>query len=234
MSNGKDAYYFSHDANARNDEKILMLRAEHGWQGYGLYWALVEMMFESNETCLHHSRIRGIAVSYNIDITVLESVISTALSEGLFVSDGDKFWSESLRRRKKAFYELRKKRSEAGKKGMEARWGTPETPTPDNGVITKNNKGKESKGKGKESTKDKTPKLDYAEYVKMTEEEHQKLIDSYGEKAAKRMIEILDNYKGAKGKTYKDDYRAILNWVVGRHKEEQAKRTNTGREVVHS
>ena len=61
----KDVYYFSHDNNARNDEKILMLRAEHGWEGYGIYWALLEMMFESSECSLSHSKIKGIAYSYN-------------------------------------------------------------------------------------------------------------------------------------------------------------------------
>ena len=34
------------------------------------------------------------------------------------------------------------------------------------------------------------------------------------------MIEILDNYKGAKGKRYKSDYRAILTWVVDRYNED--------------
>ena len=34
------------------------------------------------------------------------------------------------------------------------------------------------------------------------------------------MIEILDNYKGSKGKKYRSDYRAILNWVVNRYNEE--------------
>ena len=142
-----NTYYFSHDANARNDEKILMLRAEHGWEGYGLYWLLVEMMFENKETCLKHSRIRGIAHGYNIDITVLESVINTAITEGLFVSNGEEFWSESLRRRKEAFEELREKRSRAGKKGMRKRWNKAEEQQSYNGVITKDNKGKESKVK---------------------------------------------------------------------------------------
>ena len=100
----KEAYYFSHDANARNDEKVLMLRAEHGMEGYGIYWALLEMMFESTDTTLSHDKLRGLSVSYNVDITLLESVINTCISERLFVSDGDKFWSESLLRRKGKFY----------------------------------------------------------------------------------------------------------------------------------
>lgn len=135
-----------------------MLRAEHGMEGYGIYWGLLEMMFESSDSALSHSKTKGIAVSYNIDITVLESVINTAITEGLFVSDDDKFWSDSLIRRKGKFQELKRKRSEAGKKGMAKRWENRKKDnsviTNDNNVIsnegadiTKNNKGKESKGK---------------------------------------------------------------------------------------
>ena len=56
--------------------------------------------------------------------------------------------------------------------------------------------------------------IKYAEYVKMKEIEYNKLIEKYGEDITKEMIEVLDNYKGSKGKTYKSDYRAILSWVV--------------------
>ena len=58
----------------------------------------------------------------------------------------------------------------------------------------------------------------------MTEEEHGKLIAQYGEEKTNRAIEILDNYKGSKGKTYKNDYRAILSWVMDRVNEELSKR----------
>ena len=148
----KETYYFSHDGNARNDEKILMLRSEFGWEGYGIYWALIEMMFESTGTCLSHTKIKGIAVSYNIDITLLQGVINTGITEELFVSDGEQFWSESLRRRKGKFQEIRTQKSEAGKKGMAKRWALGNTDiTPlkqcNNTDITKDNKGKEIKPK---------------------------------------------------------------------------------------
>jgi hypothetical protein len=167
----KEAYYFSHDANARQDEKILMLRAEYSWEGYGIYWALVEMMFESSDSALHHNKTKGIAVSYNIDITVLESVINTCITENLFVSDGVKFWSESLVKRKSKYHEIKKKKSDAGKKGMEKRWANKDSDngviTDDNSVITKDNKGKESKeNKSKENKSKETnnsPKQVYDE-----------------------------------------------------------------------
>lgn len=55
-----------------------------------------------------------------------------------------------------------------------------------------------------------------ADFVHLTEKEYQKLCEEYGERAAKQMIVELDLYKGSKGKAYKDDYRAILSWVVDR------------------
>lgn len=64
-------------------------------------------------------------------------------------------------------------------------------------------------------TEEKKPKkIKYAESVSMLPEEHQKLVDTYGEVFTLKLIEELDNYKVANGKTYKNDYRAILNWVV--------------------
>lgn len=65
------------------------------------------------------------------------------------------------------------------------------------------------------NTRTKMPdKIKYAEYVTMTNDEHDKLIATYGEITTAKMIETLDNYKGANGKKYASDYRAILNWVV--------------------
>ena len=55
-----------------------------------------------------------------------------------------------------------------------------------------------------------------AEFVHLTEAEYQKLCTEYGKQAADLMVKELDLYKGSMGKAYKDDYRAILSWVVDR------------------
>ncbi|MFJ6415045.1 DUF4373 domain-containing protein [Terribacillus saccharophilus] len=177
----KEAYYFSHDANARQDEKILMLRADHGWEGYGIYWALVEMMFESKETALHHSKIKGIAVSYNIDMTLLKNVIETCVKEELFKSDGDRFWSETLVRRKEKFLNIRDQKSEAGKKGAAKRWenqgldgsAMAEPSQSHSGAITENSKGKEIKEK--ESKENKNIKDLFDHYCSKNIISHKKL-----------------------------------------------------------
>lgn len=65
------------------------------------------------------------------------------------------------------------------------------------------------------------PKTSYAEFVSLTNAEYAALVAKLGEQGARRCIELLDNYKGQSGKKYQSDYRAILNWVVGRYEEEQ-------------
>jgi len=54
----------------------------------------------------------------------------------------------------------------------------------------------------------------YAEFVTMTNAEYEKLVSTYGEEFTKQCINVLDNYKGQYNKKYACDYRAILNWVV--------------------
>jgi hypothetical protein len=52
----------------------------------------------------------------------------------------------------------------------------------------------------------------------MTNAEYEKLVSTYSKEFADQCINILDNYKGSKGKEYKSDYRAILSWVVDENK----------------
>lgn len=143
----KESYYFSHDANARKDEKILCLLSEHGYEGYGIYWVLIEMMFENSDTAISRNLLKGIAYDLRIDITVLQSVITTCYNVKLFAADKEKIWSNSLRRRKAEWDEKKKKRSEAGKAGMASRWHSDNNVIKnDNKRITNDNKGKERKG----------------------------------------------------------------------------------------
>lgn len=227
-----DVYYFSHDSNARNDEKILMLRADFGWAGYGLYWALIEMMFETKDTCLHHDKIKGIAINCNIDITLLQDIINAAIKENLFKSDDVIFWSETLRERKAKLYKNISDKSNAGKKGMEKRWSNRENNENNNNVITENEvviteNNKEKKVNKIKGNKKKDiiteQKIKFAEFVSLKQKEYDTLFKKHGKDNTQRLIEILDNYKGSSGKTYASDYRAILNWVEQRLNEEKTK-----------
>lgn len=65
--------------------------------------------------------------------------------------------------------------------------------------------------------------LSLSEFVSMTKEEIQKLVDEFGLEATKAMVGILNNYKGSSGKKYKSDYMAIRSWVVKRYQEDKKK-----------
>lgn len=87
---------------------------------------------------------------------------------------------------------------------------------------------KEAKPSKEQETEKKTKavKKAYADDVHLTQAEYNNLVERVGSKqAADECIEILSNYKGATGKKYKSDYKAILNWVIDkwreRHRAEQ-------------
>jgi hypothetical protein len=84
----------------------------------------------------------------------------------------------------------------------------------------------EGKGKGKAESENQK-KIAYADNVWLTEDQYEKLLARLGSKQrVVRAIEILDSYKGQSEKNkkkYTDDYRAILNWVVGRLEEDESK-----------
>ena len=61
-------------------------------------------------------------------------------------------------------------------------------------------------------------RIQFAEYVRMSQDEYGKLVTRLGSKqAVDKCIEILDNYKGQSGRKYNSDYRAILNWVISEY-----------------
>jgi hypothetical protein len=64
----------------------------------------------------------------------------------------------------------------------------------------------------------------------MTQEEYDKLLEAHGQDKLNRIIETLDNYKGANNKKYASDYRAILNWVVKRVEEDSVRQSQPPRQ----
>lgn len=99
----KDTYYFSHDSNANQDPKILAMRSVYGWQGYGWYWLLIEMMREQQDYQLNiEGKYVWNAFALQMQCTDEEAqkYIMDCINEfHLFESDGKNFWSNSLLKR---------------------------------------------------------------------------------------------------------------------------------------
>ena len=146
-----------------------------------------------------------------------------AVEGDIFIHDWDTWqeqWYKLQKTRKYNAERMRRNRSEdrAARGHQEAPEGedTPELlPSPKD--ASEAGKGLQEPVPKKPKSSEKGPeKKKYAEFVRMTEEEYERLIEKYGLPFTVACIEELDNYKGAKGKTYKNDYRAILSWVVDR------------------
>ena len=111
----KDSYWFRHDSNARNDEKIIDLRAELGYEGYGIFWALIEFLRDSSHYEAEYKPKR-IAYAIQADESFIEQVIN---GYGLFVVEHEKFYSNSLKERMREMDRKRKQQRDKANK----RWG---------------------------------------------------------------------------------------------------------------
>ena len=121
----KDCYYFTHDSNAKDDPKCVLLIEQLGMEGYGIYWMLVETLRDQPDYTYRVANIPALARRYN---TSVEKVRTVVYNYALFTVKEDRiFYSESLNRRMQLFNESRAKRSEAGRLGNTARWGVSQT-----------------------------------------------------------------------------------------------------------
>lgn len=120
MSRRKATNYFSHDSNARNDEKLVRLRMKHGAAGYGVYFMIIERLREEADY-MSVKDYNMLAFDLRVDAALIKSVIEDF---GLFAftEDGKCFYSESFNRRMNEKDDKQKLLSEAGKRGNEKRW----------------------------------------------------------------------------------------------------------------
>jgi hypothetical protein len=109
----KDSYYFSHDYNCRTDEKIKKLLMKHGMTGYGIYWSIIEDLY-NNANALQTDSER-IAYELRTDESIVKSVLNDF---NLFVFDGNIFKSLSVEKR----LEKRNEISTTATKAANKRW----------------------------------------------------------------------------------------------------------------
>ena len=135
----KDTFYFSHDYNARNDEKIKRLIRKHGMQGYGVFWSIVEDLY-NNANALR-TDYEGIAYDLRSDSELVASVVNDF---DLFIFNGDFFGSNSVEER----LEQRNDKSAKARKSASYRWENANAmQTLCDSNAKKERKGKEIKGK---------------------------------------------------------------------------------------
>lgn len=109
----KDTFYFSHDYNVRNDIKIKKLIAKHGYLGYGVFWAIIEDLYNNaNALPLDYE-----CIAY--DTRTNENIIQSIINDfDLFIIENGFFGSISVERR----LDKRNEKSLKAKESADKRW----------------------------------------------------------------------------------------------------------------
>lgn len=222
----KEAYYFSHDSNARHDPKIKVMRSVYRVEGYGWFWLLVEMMREADGYKLEmQGKYIWNAYALEMECTPekAKEFIHDCIHEfGLFKTDEDYFWSESLLRRMHKREEVSQKRAAAAAAKWEKARANAEYDanamqmhSNEDAIAVDNDALKESKGK-------EIKKL-YGDHVLLTDSEHMRLVSEFGETDTQYWIDKINDWfiqNPKRLKNYSDHNRMIRSW-----KREDAKRS---------
>jgi hypothetical protein len=107
----KGSNYFSHDYNARADEKIKLLIRKWGMQGYGVYWSIIEDLYQNANAMQLDSD--GIAYDLRVDENMVKSILNDF---DLFVVNGECFGSNSVEKRMKSREDKSKRLAENARK----------------------------------------------------------------------------------------------------------------------
>jgi hypothetical protein len=204
----KDTFYFSHDYNARNDEKIKMLIRKHGMIGYGVFWAIVEDLY-NNANALR-TDYDGIAYDLRLHSDIVKSVVNDF---DLFEINGDYFGSSSVQAR----LDQRNEKSLSARKSASYRWNKKEEDanalqTLSEGNAIKERKGKEIKGKEIKNTV--PPLQEFLEYCKKNLEQNKFIYTEY-EYSLKSKYDtwVANGWKDGHNKQIKDWKGKIRNTI---------------------
>ena len=132
--------YFNHDSVARLDIRVIKLRSKLGYEGYGIFWAVLELLFtEENKLCVED--YDSLAFGLQCDAKVLKQVIEDF---DLFVVEDGCFYSRRLNNH---IEEINNKSNKA-KENASKRWNNATAMQPQcNRNASKVNKSKVNKSK---------------------------------------------------------------------------------------
>jgi len=118
----KDAYYFPHDCNARNDYKLLRLRAQFGWEGYGIYFAIIEILREQTHFKLGKESTEALSTAIGKPLEWMQDFVSNLIRLKLLCKeDGGGLYSESLITRMQFYTDQKEFYREMGRRGAKAK-----------------------------------------------------------------------------------------------------------------
>lgn len=204
--------WFKHDSNALHDAKIEKLIMQYGIEGYGLYFACIEIIASELTTdnitfeLEHDAEI--LAYKFKVDTLKVEEIIKFCVKLGLFQ------------------YNIESQRIVCYKLARRLDISMSQNPGIKN-ILTNNNFKKLLDSNSRLDKKRIDKKKKYGEYshVLLTDEEHKKIQEKTGD--VKKWIKILDEGIHLKAYKYSSHYLAILKWFKKDKPETTGKKIST-------
>ena len=217
----KQAYFFSHDSNAKDDPKCSMLIEQLGCEGYGIYWILVETLRDQPSYKYPLNMLPILARKYN---TTHEKVKVVVGNYGLFIVDDSEFFSLSLCKRMERMDNLLVQRKLAGIASGERRKLLSE------GIKNEQSFNECSTSDEQKKRKEKKPKENKVIYgsqqnILLTEAEYERLKKEFP-LLAEPAIEYLSSWIVEKNYVSKSHNLAIRRWVIDAVKKKQPTQLN--------
>jgi hypothetical protein len=215
--------WFKHNGNALHDEKIEELIDKYSMEGYGVYFAIVEM-------------IAGALSTDNIDFDLKHRATTLSrkwnMKRSKIIEITDFLTKINL-------LQINPETNNIACFGLLKRLDVSTSNNIEFKKMVNNNKYQkllESNSRREDNTIEekrkediiKPPKKDkFLDFILLFEYEYDKLVEDFGEHKTKEYIQRLNDYIGSKGVKYKSHYHTILNW---RRKDEKDRAIN-GKEL---
>jgi hypothetical protein len=143
----KETFYFSHDYNATQDPKIMLLLSSCGLSGLAMYWILIEILHQQPDSRISKDSYKKYIKFYcsfeDKNEHVLNTIEQELINTQLLFEQENFIYSKRVLNNKKEREKLSELRSMAGKKSAEIRAKA----TSVEQVSTSVEQGKERKGK---------------------------------------------------------------------------------------
>jgi hypothetical protein len=120
MKNKKEVKWFSHDHDAINDPRIILMMSKHGYAGYGRWWRVVEIMRNSDDYQMYIGDGNGyivLARELRCKPETVQDFIKNCIDFGLLILEDGYIYSEDLRERMVKMDKRKAQSSFYGKKG---------------------------------------------------------------------------------------------------------------------
>lgn len=97
--------YFPHDVMAGDNSRLMLLKDIYGMEGYGVYWALLELLRAQDGYALPMHLLKRISKMLGVSCRKLVHIVEDF---GLFNIDNEQFSSPGLKKRMKKLDDKRK------------------------------------------------------------------------------------------------------------------------------